>query len=88
MMHCPYCKSPAHAKSSRYMSEQVKERYHQCTSLDCSCTFKTSESITKVITAPPQPAPVPAVTPEPVKDARCSGAMARLSALSTDHNGR
>ncbi len=54
MMHCPYCKSPAHTKSSRYMSEQVKERYHQCTNLDCSCTFKTSESITKVITAPPQ----------------------------------
>lgn len=55
MMHCPYCKSPAHTKSSRYMSEQVKERYHQCTNLDCSCTFKTSESITKVITAPPKP---------------------------------
>ncbi len=54
MMHCPFCKSPAHAKSSRYMSEQVKERYHQCTNLDCSCTFKTHENITKVITCPPQ----------------------------------
>ncbi|MGF7228056.1 ogr/Delta-like zinc finger family protein [Pantoea agglomerans] len=55
MMYCPYCKSPAHVKSSRYMSEQVKERYHQCTSLDCSCAFKTNESITKVITVPSQP---------------------------------
>ena len=73
MMHCPYCKSPAHAKSSRYMSEQVKERYHQCTNLDCSCTFKTSESITKVITAPPQPEPVPTVTPEPVKERQTLG---------------
>lgn len=64
MMHCPYCKSPAHTKSSRYMSEQVKERYHQCTNLDCSCTFKTSESITKVITAPPRPeAEIVAVPP-------------------------
>ncbi|AIX50163.1 transcriptional regulator [Pantoea sp. PSNIH1] len=73
MMHCPYCKSPAHAKSSRYMSEQVKERYHQCTNLDCSCSFKTSESITKVITAPPQPEAVPAVTPEPVKERQTLG---------------
>ncbi|WP_421508255.1 ogr/Delta-like zinc finger family protein [Erwinia rhapontici] len=30
------------------MSEQVKERYHQCINLDCSCTFKTLENITKV----------------------------------------
>jgi len=55
MMHCSYCKSPAHVKSSRYMSEQVKERYHPYINLDCSCVFKTSKSITKVITAPPQP---------------------------------
>jgi len=73
MMHCPYCKSPAHAKSSRYMSEQVKERYHQCTNLDCSCSFKTSESITKVITAPPQPEPLHAATPEPVKECQTLG---------------
>ncbi|WP_443112776.1 ogr/Delta-like zinc finger family protein [Erwinia sp. SLM-02] len=26
--HCSYCKSPAHTKSSRYMSEQVRERDH------------------------------------------------------------
>ncbi|PLR44902.1 late control protein B [Chimaeribacter arupi] len=55
MMHCPYCKSSAHTKSSRYMSAQVKERYHQCTNLECSCTFKTNESIAKIITAPSQP---------------------------------
>lgn len=51
MMHCPYCKSPAHAKSSRYMSEQVRERYHQCTNLDCSCTFKTHETSLKSLPA-------------------------------------
>lgn len=72
MMHCPYCKSPAHAKSSRYMSEQVKERYHQCTNLDCSCTFKTNESITKVITAPP-PEPVEEVAPVLVKERQTLG---------------
>ncbi|UQY43308.1 ogr/Delta-like zinc finger family protein [Mixta hanseatica] len=73
MMHCPYCKSPAHTRSSRYMSEQVKERYHQCTNLDCSCTFKTNESITKVITAPPQPEPAPAVIPELIKERQTIG---------------
>ncbi len=66
MMHCPFCKSPAHAKSSRYMSEQVKERYHQCTNLDCSCSFKTHENIVKVITCPPQAEPATATaTPPP-----------------------
>lgn len=72
MMHCPYCKSPAHAKSSRYMSEQVKERYHQCTNLDCSCTFKTNESITKVITAPPME-PVQEVVSVPRKERQTLG---------------
>ncbi|BCQ38008.1 hypothetical protein ERHA54_06110 [Erwinia rhapontici] len=72
MMHCPFCKSSAHAKSSRYMSEQVKERYHQCTNIDCSCTFKTLENITKVITCPPQQEPLP-VAPEPQSKAQTIG---------------
>ncbi|MEN4768867.1 ogr/Delta-like zinc finger family protein [Duffyella gerundensis] len=73
MMHCPYCKSPAHAKSSRYMSEQVKERYHQCTNLECSCSFKTNESITRVITAPPQPEKLVEKPPEPVRERQTLG---------------
>ena len=64
MMNCPFCKSPAHTKASRYISERTKERYHQCTNLDCSCTFKTHENITKVITCPPQQELYP-VEPEP-----------------------
>lgn len=40
MMHCPYCKSAAHTKSSRYMSEQVKERYHQCTNFGLLLYFQ------------------------------------------------
>ncbi len=83
MMHCPYGKSPAHAKSSRYMSEQVKEHYHQCDNLDCSCSFKTSESITKVIISPPQPGPAPAVTPQPVKERQTIGRYG--SSLRTLH---
>lgn len=83
MMHCPYCKSAAHAKSSRYMSEQVKERYHQCTNLDCSCSFKTNESIVKVITAPPQPDTEPAAPPVAVKERQTLGRYG--SAFRTHH---
>lgn len=55
------------------MSEQVKEHYHQCINLDCSCTFKTNESITKVITAPPKPEKVPEASPEPVRERQTLG---------------
>ena len=72
MMNCPFCKSPAHTKASRYISERTKERYHQCTNLDCSCTFKTHENITKVITCPPQQEPQP-VAPEPQAQAQTIG---------------
>lgn len=41
--------------------------------LDCSCTFKTNEGITKVITAPPQPENVPEVPPEPAKERQTLG---------------
>ncbi|PLO63289.1 hypothetical protein CWN49_28180, partial [Klebsiella michiganensis] len=28
MMHCPFCKKSAHARTSRYLSENVKQCYH------------------------------------------------------------
>ncbi|WP_188474415.1 ogr/Delta-like zinc finger family protein [Hafnia psychrotolerans] len=49
MMRCPLCRSAAHIRTSRYITEQTKEAYYQCTNLDCSCAFKTLESIIKVI---------------------------------------
>jgi len=52
MMHCPLCQNAAHAKSSRYISKETKERYHQCTNINCSCTFKTHESIAAMIVTP------------------------------------
>ncbi|ORM74415.1 transcriptional regulator [Pantoea wallisii] len=52
MMHCPLCQTSAHTKSSRYISKETKERYHQCTNINCSCTFKTHESITAMISSP------------------------------------
>ncbi|MBP2194746.1 ogr/Delta-like zinc finger family protein [Pantoea cypripedii] len=52
MMHCPECQTAAHAKSSRYVSKETKERYHQCTNINCSCTFKTMESVVCRIVTP------------------------------------
>lgn len=55
MMRCPFCRHSSHVKSSRYLSEQVKESYYQCTNIECSSTFKTHENIVKVIRQPPEP---------------------------------
>lgn len=52
MMHCPKCQHAAHARSSRYLSINTKERYHQCQNINCSCTFKTHESIADIIVEP------------------------------------
>ncbi|MEK2820248.1 ogr/Delta-like zinc finger family protein, partial [Salmonella enterica subsp. enterica] len=30
MMRCPFCRTAAHVRTSRYMSESVKESYLQC----------------------------------------------------------
>jgi len=50
MMHCPLCGKVAHTRSSRYLSESTKERYHQCQNIECSCTFATHESVARIIT--------------------------------------
>ncbi|HCT7985365.1 DNA-binding transcriptional regulator [Serratia sp. TSA_7] len=52
MMHCPLCRTAAHARTSRYLSENTKERYHQCQNINCSCTFVTLESIQRQIVSP------------------------------------
>jgi Ogr/Delta-like zinc finger. len=52
MFHCPKCKHVAHARTSRYLSENTKERYHQCTNINCSCTFVTMESVDRFISVP------------------------------------
>ncbi|HBN5896374.1 TPA: ogr/Delta-like zinc finger family protein, partial [Serratia marcescens] len=52
MMRCPFCRSGAHTRTSRYLTEQTKEAYYQCQNIDCSSTFKTRESIEHVIRQP------------------------------------
>lgn len=58
MMHCPICRHAAHARSSRYLSENTKERYHQCQNINCSCTFVTMESVERYIMTPGKITPV------------------------------
>ncbi|MGA7586753.1 MAG: DNA-binding transcriptional regulator [Rouxiella badensis] len=59
MMHCPLCQQPAHARTSRYLSAQTKERYHQCQNINCSCTFKSLETVQDIIVKPGDVKPVP-----------------------------
>ncbi|WP_094101098.1 ogr/Delta-like zinc finger family protein [Lonsdalea iberica] len=65
MMHCPLCHHAAHARSSRYLSDGAKERYHQCTNVNCGHTFVTLEAITRSIMVPGKVEPVEALTNNP-----------------------
>ncbi|WP_129543396.1 ogr/Delta-like zinc finger family protein [Serratia sp. 1D1416] len=51
MMHCPKCGCVAHVRTSRYVSNSVKERYHQCQNHVCAVTFSTHESVHRIITS-------------------------------------
>ncbi|WP_130100479.1 DNA-binding transcriptional regulator [Siccibacter turicensis] len=68
MFHCPQCRCAAHARTSRYLSENTKERYHQCTNINCSCTFVTMETIERMIVTPKDVIPVP---PHPTNSGQC-----------------
>lgn len=52
MFHCPKCHYAAHARTSRYFSDTTKERYHQCTNINCSCTYVTTETVERFIVSP------------------------------------
>ncbi len=72
MFHCPFCKKTAHVRTSLYLSENVKQRYHQCTKIECPATFRTIESVDGVIRAAPEkPDPAPVAPPPPRKVQGC-----------------
>lgn len=54
MMRCPVCGHTSHTRTSRYISLTTKEAYYQCQDIICSCTFKTIESVDKIICNPRQ----------------------------------
>lgn len=45
MMNCPLCGQAAHTRSSFQVSSQTKERYNQCTNIECGHTFVTHETL-------------------------------------------
>lgn len=52
MFKCHHCKHVAYTRTSREMSDRTKERYYQCTNVNCSATFATMESVVKDIATP------------------------------------
>ncbi|HCP1946059.1 TPA: DNA-binding transcriptional regulator [Escherichia coli] len=64
MFHCPLCQHAAHARTSRYITDTTKERYHQCQNVNCSATFITYESVQRYIVKPGE---VHAVRPHPLR---------------------
>lgn len=53
----------SYTRTSRFIMERTKEAYYQCQSLTCSCTFKTVESVDKILCQPIQPQPANALPP-------------------------
>ncbi|HBT5059931.1 ogr/Delta-like zinc finger family protein [Klebsiella quasipneumoniae] len=52
MMRCPLCNHTSHTRTSRYVSDKTKEAYYQCQNIKCSCTFKTIETVAKILSQP------------------------------------
>lgn len=52
MMHCPLCGDTAYTRTSRRLTENVKESYYQCRNMQCSATFKTMEQVVKICSGP------------------------------------
>ena len=52
MMKCPLCGKLARTRSSRDVTTETKERYNQCTNINCSATFVSHETIARFITKP------------------------------------
>lgn len=51
-MRCPLCGFASHTRTSRYITSNTKEAYYQCQNIQCSTTFKTIESVDKILSVP------------------------------------
>ncbi|PSH24842.1 late control protein B, partial [Yersinia pseudotuberculosis] len=58
MFNCPLCHQAAHTRSSSQVTTETKERYHQCTNVNCGHTFVTMESFMRSISKPGEINPV------------------------------
>ncbi|TYL43727.1 MULTISPECIES: ogr/Delta-like zinc finger family protein [Dickeya] len=52
MMRCPLCGQAAHTRSSHEVTSHTKERYNQCTNINCGHTFITMETFIRSIVVP------------------------------------
>ncbi|TBL75428.1 late control protein B [Obesumbacterium proteus] len=52
MMNCPLCGCAAHTRSSFVVTSETKERYNQCTNINCGHTFITHETFVRSIMIP------------------------------------
>jgi hypothetical protein len=52
MYNCPLCKSTAHARSSKRVTDEITERYYQCRNINCGALFVTHETLSHLITKP------------------------------------
>lgn len=50
MYPCPACNNKVKARTSRILSEYVKEKYYRCSNPVCLCSFKTYECFEHFIT--------------------------------------
>lgn len=75
MFHYPFCKTCAHSRTSRYLSDNVKQSYHQCMNIECSATFRTLESVEGIIRSPVTEPIIP--VPAPAATVNRAGAQAR-----------
>ncbi|HBY9525799.1 TPA: ogr/Delta-like zinc finger family protein [Klebsiella aerogenes] len=73
MMRCPNCVQAAHVRTSKYISENVKESYLQCQNVYCSTTFKTHESIFEIIRSPAEARQPEPASPETKTTRRVKG---------------
>lgn len=69
MMKCPLCGELARTRSSRDVTTETKERYNQCTNINCGATFVSHETLARYITKPQLLSPV---VPHPENDLQAS----------------
>lgn len=50
MINCPKCGNVSKARTSRYFSSYVKERYSICQNKQCKCVFNSLEIFERFIT--------------------------------------
>ena len=63
MFQYPSVKPLRHARTSRYLSDNVKKRYHQSLNIECSATFRTHESVDGIIRSPVTEPVIPVSAP-------------------------